>query len=391
MPVVSEMVHPKGFDFATQRKIVILRTVQKMAWKDVAKEVRNLQGKKPRPRHCANYFRDFNKRLGRRKMKYENCGLRPYKVTPEVERFLVRRLRTLRRTSPCTSVTLQQELAREMKVDLAADYIRKILGEHGYKWLPRRQKRLYSAKARGARLKFAMHVLGLSEAELRRKLSMAMDGTVLAMPPTDPTERLNYCRHGEEFMWRKPSESFRAELAGDDPYRTQLPLSRAVPLWGGISADGFAVVAFHPAKKFNAADWAWLVDGSKLKDAIQKLNPANRHGPWHLLCDNERFLTAKVSTQAHKKFGIKLWQIPSRSPDLNPIERFWGWLKKKLRRMDLTDAVRGRKLLSKTAYKQRVRQVLSSKKAQQVASSQANTLRKVCKAVAKAKGAATGF
>jgi hypothetical protein len=76
---------------------------------------------------------------------------------------------------------------------------------------------------------------------------------------------------------------------------------------------------------------------------------------------------------------------------LNPIERFWAWLKKKLRAMDLKDAVQGRPALNKTTYKLRVRGVLRSKRAQQVAKNYANSLRKVCKEVLKKKGAATGF
>ena len=89
--------------------------------------------------------------------------------------------------------------------------------------------------------------------------------------------------------------------------------------------------------------------------------------------------------------GVKLWHIPPRSPDLNPVERFWSWLKKKLRGMDLADAVDGRPLLGKMAYKARVRRVIKSKKAQDVAKSHANSLRNVCKVVLKKKGAASGY
>ena len=39
MPLVSEMVHPRGLDFANQRKVVILRDVKDMAWDDIADQV----------------------------------------------------------------------------------------------------------------------------------------------------------------------------------------------------------------------------------------------------------------------------------------------------------------------------------------------------------------
>ena len=391
MPLVCEMMHPRGFSFAAQRKIVLLREVRKLSWDDISKQVLNLSGKRPRPRHCANYYRKFNRRLGRTRSQYANCGRQPWKVTKKVVQFLLRRLKELRRSTPVTSTTLQIELARAMSVHLAPDYIRKILTNKGYRWLPRRQKRIYSAKDKKKRIKFAAHVLNMTKAELREKLSLAMDGTVLAMPPADKTDRINFCRHGEEFMWRKPSEAFRPDLAGKDPYPDQLPLCRAVPLWGGISSGGFAAVALHPRKKITKQDWAKLVDAGCLTAAIRALTPVRPHGPWHVLCDNEGFLHAKESSQAHRTAGVKLWHIPPRSPDLNPVERFWSWLKKKLRGMDLADAVDGRPLLGKMAYKARVRRVIKSKKAQDVAKSYANSLRNVCKAVLKKKGAASGY
>ena len=134
-----------------------------------------------------------------------------------------------------------------------------------------------------------------------------------------------------------------------------------------------------------------MVDQGKRRDAVKALNPTRADGPWHVLCDNEGFLASKEASRAHRACGINLWKIPPKSPDLNPIERFWSWLKKKLRSMDLADALKGRPVLGKTAYRERARRVLQTKKAQSVAKSQANSLRKVCSAVVEKKGAATGY
>ena len=66
-------------------------------------------------------------------------------------------------------------------------------------------------------------------------------------------------------------------------------------------------------------------------------------------------------------------------------------MKKKLRSMDLADALQGRPVLGKMAYKDRVRRVLRTKRAQTIAKNCANSLRKVCREVVKKKGAATGY
>ena len=179
--------------------------------------------------------------------------------------------------------------------------------------LPKRQKRLYSKPVRLARVAFAEQIPRMSNNDLREKLSMAMDGVVLALPPTDPTERMNFRRHGENHMWRKSCESFRPKLSGDKEYGNQVPLERAVPMWGGCSADGFSVITFHAKKKPNAEEWAKAVTRGALATAIQALKPVLVNGPWHVLCDNESFLRAAVSSAAHTNAKVMLWKIlPSR-------------------------------------------------------------------------------
>ena len=155
--------------------------------------------------------------------------------------------------------------------------------------------------------------------------------------------------------------------------------SRAVPFWGGCSAGGFARVTFHAKKKLTTAEWATCVKRGQLTKAIQKLKPTRRHGPWHVLCDNESFLDSKASRSALRACGVKLWHIPVRSPGLNPVERVWSSLRSKLRKMDLADAVAKKPVLGKRAYVERVKRVLQSKYMQKVSANCALGLKRVCK------------
>ena len=77
-------------------------------------------------------------------------------------------------------------------------------------------------------------------------------------------------------MWRKRGEAAKPELSGDDPYADQIPLSRAVPLWGGISEKGFEAITFHKKKKLDGKEWAEAAGG--LRQAIRKLKHSRR-GP----------------------------------------------------------------------------------------------------------------
>ena len=121
--------------------------------------------------------------------------------------------------------------------------------------------------------------------------------------------------------------------------------------------------------------------------ALRALNPKKKRGPWTILCDHEGFLRAKISMEAYKTRNIALWSVPPKSPDLNPVEMFWGWLRKKLRSMDLEDMRKKRRLLGKTAYTARVKGVLKSARAQTVAKNVAGRFRKACKQVVDRNGA----
>lgn len=123
------------------------------------------------------------------------------------------------------------------------------------------------------------------------------------------------------------------------------------------------------------------VRAGKLRKGIQKIKPVKRNGPWTVLCDGEGFMKGALSKEAHKKAKVTLWRVPPRSPDLNPVEKYWPWLKKKLRKMDLEDCVKGKPVLTKRAYIARVRRVVESKQSHKVARNYALGLRNVCKQV----------
>ena len=391
MPKIEEVVHPRGLNFANQRKVVILRD-QGYTWADIRSRVVNLKKQKPSEDVVRRVYRLFNRRNGRVHYKYSQCGRKPHKATKEVCDFLERKLLSLRKKVVCTSANLQRILAKEMGIKLSQRYIRKILTARGYKWLPRSGARKYSREEKLKRLEFALPISRMSAERVNQKMSLAIDGVNLPVPPSDPVDRYNFCLTDEKLVWRKRSEGgANEELDAGDPFEKQRPLSRCLPLWGGISEGGYVDLIYHAAKKLSVDDWFGVVKDKILFHSIKGLQSSRRPGPYYVLADNEKFLKNKDIVKELKKQGIEMWHIPPRSPDLNPIERFWGWLKKELRRRELQDLVAKRPALGKMAYKIRVRGILRSRKAQEVAMRQAKTLQKVCKIVVKKKGAASGY
>ena len=135
-------------------------------------------------------------------------------------------------------------------------------------------------------------------------------------------------------------------------------------------------------------EWVKAVQAKKLQAAILSTNPMRRRGPWRVLCDGENFLWVRASKEACAECHVTLWPMPPKSPDLNPVDKFWGWLRKRLLLKDLADLQARRPALPKKAYKARVRSIMRTTLAQAKARKFASDFRRVCKEVIKKKGAA---
>ena len=181
-----------------------------------------------------------------------------------------------------------------------------------------------------------------------------MDGVVLQMPPDDPIERENLCHVDDNLIWRKRTGASKPEFEGGDMFNKRVPQSRALPMWGGIGPGGFGLVTYRKFKNMDQREWSAAVTKGKLLKSCRSARPDRFRGPWRVLCDNESFLKAPAARAAHETADVELWHIPQRSPDLNPVERFWGWLRKRLRAMDLADLKAGRKAVKTRASKARV-------------------------------------
>ena len=208
------------------------------------------------------------------------------------------------------------------------------------------------------------------------------------MPPEDEVGRWNHCVEGESYMWRKPGEAALPELAGADAYPNQVTIDRAVPFWGGISSGGCGPIVFHEWKKCTIDEWVGAVKDGTLGRLLRKLNPTVKDRPWRILCDGEGFLHSTKSMTAYARHDISLWKIPAHSPDLNPIEKFWSWLRRQLRRCDLQDFRNKRRPLTKPEYIARVKALLMTAKAKRAAANIAAGFRAVCKEVVDKRGAA---
>ena len=107
------------------------------------------------------------------------------------------------------------------------------------------------------------------------------------------------------------------------------------------------------------------------------------------MSDNERFLKTAEAKKLYRQNAVILEYIPSKSPDLNPVEKFWSWLRSELGKKDLDDLKKKRPVPNKQAYKRRVIQLCGTQAAKEKARNIFLGLPGVCQKVFKKKGAAS--
>ena len=266
--MVSQMQHPQSLNFTNQKKAYILRKEEKLPFRKIAKEVRNLQKRRSTEDCVRRTVARFSVKRGMSKYRYENSGRSAWKFTPEIKKWLIKRLLALRHKIICTSAVLQREVARTHKLEVSDSAIRKVLAEFGYHWLRRSGKRQYSKKDREKRMKFAKVLIRWGK-KLWERLSMAIDGVVLATAPQDLDERYNHCHDGDGYVYRKKNEKFKKGLeGGDDMFAGQVPIDRAVPMWGGLSASGVCEIVMHATKKCQVNEWVKALRSAKLAAGV---------------------------------------------------------------------------------------------------------------------------
>jgi transposase len=66
------------------------------------------------------------------------------------------------------------------------------------------------------------------------------------------------------------------------------------------------------------------------KHFLRRLKALNQGKKIHVIFDNANYYIAKSVKETAKELGIRLVFLPGYSPNLNFIERYWGYMKKKI-------------------------------------------------------------
>lgn len=239
------------------------------------------------------------------------------KINARTERLL---LRKVSQNPQISTRTLAKELERECGVVVSHETIRQVLLRNKYSSRSARKKPLLSNSNIDKRFSFAM-----------QNISHPVDywDDVIFC---DETKIMLYYNDGPSRVWRKPLTSLEN--------RNIIPTVKfgklSVMIWGCISSKGVGDLAFIDT----------TMDAEHYLN-ILKTNLTGSARNFGLMRENKPlFKFYQDNDPKHKSHVVRMWLLyncgkvidtPAQSPDLNPIENLWVYLKKKVAKRQPTN------------------------------------------------------
>lgn len=307
-----------------KKKVTLAHSAEMTALKQCGMKVADIYKKFPQYSRSTVY-RHSNGLLGggqsdRRK---SNKG-RPKKLSERDERKILRAIPQLREQGNFSSRRIAVYCGIEKQVHNRT--IRRVLNRHGYGFYQCRKKGLLTAKDRKLRVDFCRRVKKLKCKDFWKDyISFYLDGTGFQFK----TRPLDQAKAPSSRVWRKRSEGLIVTSKG------QKEGTKNANFMMGISFDSGVVLCEQYEGSITGKKMAEMIE-KYFKDALEK---SNAPGALRVLQDGCPRQNSKAARDAFDKMNIRIFKIPPRSPDLNPIENFFHLAKQKLRQQALDENI----------------------------------------------------
>jgi len=243
---------------------------------------------------------------------------RPRKVTVRDERNLLRTIDRLRsfETNTFTIKRLRLEAGLE---HVSTRTVNRFLNKHQYKYRQLRKKGLLTKVDKVKRLKFAKKVNRLlSDSFWRDGISFYFDGVSFAHK-TNPCDE---ARASASMAWRRGKEGLDLTAKG----KKEGNGGRVAHFFVAIAYGQGVILCEHYKDTLTGELFAEFIKNHFPQTFERSANPRGKL----FLQDGDPRQNSVIAKRAMYEIGCKMFAIPARSPDLNPIENMFHLVRKQL-------------------------------------------------------------
>jgi transposase len=303
----------------TRALVRFLGMEQKYSIREIAKKAKVSKST------VARYLRT-PKHTVQKKYKIRNVG-RPKALSPRDVRLLKRSITPLRKINP--NFTLKELIRFSGLQCSGVSYSTFYRQMHsvGFKFLNARRKGILYRRDCGKRYKFArkcQKILKIKPNLFHSSISFYLDGVSFVFkrqPMQDAT-----APKGK--IWRKKSEGLRMTSKGSK----ELPAGKRLHFLVAIAFNRGVVLA----KEYEHMSGDYF--SGFVRRNLSSLFTAEGQQKWFVM-DNDPSQRSKTAKKAINDAGATLFEIPARSPDLNPIENLFHIVKKQIQSQAIAERI----------------------------------------------------
>ena len=249
-----------------------MRKKQLMKWKDIAKFVKTMEGKRPQSEHAV---KNAVARVvaagakGAATTNLKNCGRRygadggKYLLSQQQQKEVAQFVQKWRNKRFCTC----RYIKRELKLEATRRTIARALNRNGYHWCQVSRKSPLTDKQIQQRKLWVNRYIDKSPTWWTQHMHLVFDGVTLTKAPKNLDLRQKHAAQSIRHMWMKKNERMDPSLHTRNRYGVQL--GEKVPLWGGFTGDGtFSLRLWTEKPKMKKEDWAQYIPQLKRAAAV---------------------------------------------------------------------------------------------------------------------------
>jgi hypothetical protein len=255
---------------------------------------------------------------------------RPVKLNERDERAILREAERLRETEGHFT-SKRVKLLAGVDENISVETVRRVFRRSGLRYCHSRKKGVLKRTDLRHRLNFARKVKRLSQEDLwKNGIGFYLDGVGF----THKTNPMDQAKSPQTMTWRRPSDGLTFERTAKGSHEGT----------GGRVAHFMCAMAYGKGMIL-AEQYHGAINGAKFADLIRSVFPdlfkrcANPKGRLFLQ-DGDPSQNSRKARNAIDAVGGRLFHIPARSPDLNPIENVFNNIKVQLRKQALEQKIR---------------------------------------------------